>query len=116
MRAAYITAHGPADAIRVGELPGPVVGPADVLVKVHVVVVDPVDTFVRSGRYATPVPFPFVIGRDLAGESSPRVPARSSLLQGTGSGATASGTTTGRDLPPNSPPFPRTGSTACPTA
>jgi NADPH:quinone reductase-like Zn-dependent oxidoreductase len=67
MRAAYITEHGPADAIRVGELPAPVVGPGDVLVKVDVVVVNPVDTFVRSGRYATPIPFPFVIGRDLAG-------------------------------------------------
>jgi NADPH:quinone reductase-like Zn-dependent oxidoreductase len=68
MRAAYITEHGPAGAIRVGDLPGPVVGPGDVLVKVDVVVVNPVDTFVRSGRYSTPVPFPFVIGRDLAGE------------------------------------------------
>ena len=68
MRAAYITAHGPAEAITVGELPVPPVGPADVLVAVRVVAVDPVDTFVRSGEYATPVPFPFVIGRDLAGE------------------------------------------------
>jgi NADPH:quinone reductase-like Zn-dependent oxidoreductase len=68
MQAAYVTETGPADAIRFGELPGPVVGPADVLVKVRVVVVNPVDTLVRSGRYATPVPVPFVIGRDLAGE------------------------------------------------
>jgi NADPH:quinone reductase-like Zn-dependent oxidoreductase len=68
MRAAYITAFGPAEAIQVGELPAPAPGPADVLVAVQVVAVDPVDTFVRSGQYATPVPFPFVIGRDLAGE------------------------------------------------
>ena len=68
MRAAYITARGPAEAITVGELPVPPAGPADVLVAVRVVAVDPVDTFVRSGEYATPVPFPFVIGRDLAGE------------------------------------------------
>lgn len=29
--------------------------------------VNPVDTFVRSGVFRTPIPFPFVIGRDLAG-------------------------------------------------
>src|SRR4029450_7882462 len=32
-----------------------------------VVVVDPVDTMVRSGAYRTPTPFPFVVGRDLVG-------------------------------------------------
>jgi NADPH:quinone reductase-like Zn-dependent oxidoreductase len=67
MRAAYITELGPADAIRVGELPVPVPGPTDVLVRVEVVVVDPVDTMVRSGAYRTPTPFPFVVGRDLVG-------------------------------------------------
>jgi NADPH:quinone reductase-like Zn-dependent oxidoreductase len=68
VRAAFITEPGPAEAITVGQLPDPVPGPGEVLVAVRVVVVNPVDTFVRSGQYATPVPFPFVIGRDLAGE------------------------------------------------
>jgi NADPH:quinone reductase-like Zn-dependent oxidoreductase len=67
MRAAYITELGPADAIRVGELPTPVPGPTDLLVRVELVVVDPVDTLVRSGAYRTPTPFPFVVGRDLVG-------------------------------------------------
>jgi NADPH:quinone reductase-like Zn-dependent oxidoreductase len=35
MRAAYITELGPADAIRVGELPVPAIGPTDVLVRVE---------------------------------------------------------------------------------
>jgi NADPH:quinone reductase-like Zn-dependent oxidoreductase len=68
MRAAYITEPGPAEAIIVGELPAPEPGPAEVLVAVRVVAANPADAFIRSGRYATPVPFPFVIGRDLAGE------------------------------------------------
>jgi NADPH:quinone reductase-like Zn-dependent oxidoreductase len=38
-----------------------------VLVRVEVVVVNPVDTMVRSGAYVTPTPFPFVVGRDLVG-------------------------------------------------
>ncbi|MFJ4336276.1 MULTISPECIES: NADPH:quinone reductase [unclassified Streptomyces] len=68
MQAAYVDAVGPADAIRYGELPVPSVGPTDVLVRVAAVAADPVDTFVRSGAYATPLPTPFVVGRDLVGE------------------------------------------------
>lgn len=68
MRAAYIDSVGPADAIHYGDVPVPSVGPTDVLVRVAAVAVNPVDTFVRSGAYATPLPFPFVIGRDLVGE------------------------------------------------
>jgi hypothetical protein len=70
MRAAYITELGPADAIRVGELPVPAIGPTDVLIRVEVVAVDPVDTMVRSGAYPTPTPFPFVVvvGRADTGE------------------------------------------------
>jgi NADPH:quinone reductase-like Zn-dependent oxidoreductase len=67
MRAAYIAELGPPEVIQVGVLPVPVPGPTDVLVRVEVVVVDPVDTMVRSGAYPTPTPFPFVIGRDLVG-------------------------------------------------
>jgi hypothetical protein len=46
MRAAYVEELGPADNIRYGELPVPVVGPTDVLVEVEAVAVDPVDIFV----------------------------------------------------------------------
>jgi NADPH:quinone reductase-like Zn-dependent oxidoreductase len=67
MRAAYITELGPAEVIRYGELPLPAVGPAQVLVRVEAVALDPVDAFVRSGAYVTPIRFPFVIGRDLVG-------------------------------------------------
>jgi NADPH:quinone reductase-like Zn-dependent oxidoreductase len=67
MRAAYIEQRGPAGNIRYGELPLPVPGPADILVRVEAAAVNLVDTFVRSGAYHTPLPFPFVIGRDLAG-------------------------------------------------
>ena len=42
-------------------------GPTDVLVGVELVVVNLVDTLVRSGAYSTLTPFPFVVGRDLVG-------------------------------------------------
>ncbi|MGK5734039.1 NADPH:quinone reductase [Streptomyces sp. URMC 124] len=69
MRAAYIDRPGPPEEIAVGELPAPrpAPGPADVLVDVTATTVNPVDALVRSGRFRTPLPFPFVIGRDLVG-------------------------------------------------
>lgn len=67
VRAAYLEELGPPAVIRYGTLPDPVPGPTDVLVAVEAVTVNHVDTFVRSGAYATPTPFPFVIGRDLVG-------------------------------------------------
>ncbi len=67
MRAAYITELGPPENIRVGDLPVPDPGTFDVIVQTRALAVDYVDTLIRSGRYPTPTPFPFVIGRDLVG-------------------------------------------------
>ncbi|MGW3206094.1 NADPH:quinone reductase [Streptomyces sp. NPDC001135] len=67
MRAAYIEELGSADVIRYGEIAAPRPGPTDVLVNVLATTVNPVDTFVRSGRFPTQVVFPFVVGRDLVG-------------------------------------------------
>ncbi|MEV8511599.1 NADPH:quinone reductase [Dactylosporangium sp. NPDC051484] len=67
MRAAYIERLGPPELIRYGELPPPVPGPTDVLVDVIATTVNPVDTFVRSGLFRTPLPMPFVVSRDLVG-------------------------------------------------
>lgn len=51
-----------------GWLPRRALRPGDVRVRVDVVAVNPVDTYIRSGQYPTAVSFPFVIGRDLVGE------------------------------------------------
>lgn len=67
MKAAYITDLGPPENIRVGELPAPKVSASDVLVHTQALAVNYVDTLIRSGRYRTRTPFPFVIGRDLVG-------------------------------------------------
>ncbi|MFE1585550.1 NADPH:quinone reductase [Streptomyces sp. NPDC059402] len=82
MQAAYVEAVGPADAIRYGELPVPAIGPTDVLVRVRAVAADPVDTFVRSGAYATPLPLPFVVGRDLVGEVAVAGPGAAGFTPG----------------------------------
>ncbi|HEX6501456.1 MAG TPA: NADPH:quinone reductase [Micromonosporaceae bacterium] len=67
MRAAYLTGLGSPEVIRVGDLPVPVPGPTDVLVRVEAVAVNPVDALIRAGRFRTPLPMPFVVGRDLVG-------------------------------------------------
>ncbi len=82
MQAAWIERLGPAENIRYGELPVPGIGPTDVLVRVEAVAVNPVDTFVRSGAYRTPTPFPFVIGRDLVGTVSVAGPQASGFGPG----------------------------------
>lgn len=68
MKAAYISRTGPPDVIVVGELPAPVPGPRQALVKVGSCAVNPIDTYVRGGTVAMPLPFPFIVGCDLAGE------------------------------------------------
>lgn len=67
MRASYVAALGEAGSILYGELPDPVPGPGQVLVRTEAVAVDAADTYVRSGGWPTSVSFPLVVGRDLVG-------------------------------------------------
>ncbi|RPK62548.1 alcohol dehydrogenase [Streptomyces sp. ADI96-02] len=74
MLAAYIEQLGAPGTIRYGELPPPVARAGEVVVDVRVASVNHVDTFVRSGAWRTPLTFPFVIGRDLAGTVAETAP------------------------------------------
>jgi NADPH2:quinone reductase len=67
MRAAYIEAVGPPEAIKVGELPTPEPGAGEVLVRVGAAAVNPIDVYIRSGTVPMPLAFPYIIGCDLAG-------------------------------------------------
>ena len=67
MKAAYIRQTGPPENIIFGELPAPKPGPSQCLVKVGAVAVNPVDTYIRGGLVQMPLPFPFIVGCDLAG-------------------------------------------------
>ena len=67
MKAAYITEYGGAESIQYGDLEDPVCRENEVIVKSICAAVNYVDTFIRSGRYRTPIPFPFIIGRDMVG-------------------------------------------------
>ena len=63
-----IRAHrfGDPDVLRLEEIPDPVAGPGQVLVRVAAIGVNPVDTYIRAGTYG-PRTFPFTPGSDAAG-------------------------------------------------
>jgi NADPH2:quinone reductase len=61
MKAAFITRTGGPDAIQVGTLPDPVPGPREAVVRVRACAVNPIDTYVRAGTVAMPLPTPFVV-------------------------------------------------------
>lgn len=66
MRAVVAREPGGADVLEYVELPDPVPGPGQVLVRVAAAGVNFIDTYRRSGIY--PVPFPHVVGSEGAGE------------------------------------------------
>ncbi|WP_218063010.1 NADPH:quinone reductase [Arthrobacter sp. SDTb3-6] len=67
MDAAYFRHTGGSDVIEFGPLPVPQLPDHAVLVRVAATAVNHVDTFVRSGGYATALSFPQAIGRDATG-------------------------------------------------
>ncbi len=82
MRAAYVEAHGPAESIKVGDLPTPDPGPGEVLVRVKAAALNPIDLYLRSGMIAMPMAFPYVLGCDLAGSVERLGPGVTSLKVG----------------------------------
>ncbi len=67
MKAAFITKPGSPEEIVWGELPVPVPSGTRVLVRVNAVSLNPIDTYIRSGLVKMDLPFPFIVGCDLAG-------------------------------------------------
>ena len=70
MKAAVFSRYGGNEVVEIREIPAPVAGPGEVLVKVHAASVNPVDWKVRSGqaRIFTGSNFPKVLGYECAGE------------------------------------------------
>lgn len=67
MKAAFINTFGVAENILYDEMKKPVCGDNEVLLKTICVSVNHIDTFIRSGKYKTNLPLPFIVGRDMVG-------------------------------------------------
>src|SRR6187551_1634698 len=67
MKAIHVTAFGGPEVLKVAEIPDPVPGDGQVLVRVRAAGVNPVDAYIRSGAYARLPPLPYTPGFDGAG-------------------------------------------------
>jgi NADPH2:quinone reductase len=68
MQAIVVREFGGPEVLRVQEVQDPKAGPGQVLVRVRAVGVNPYDTYMRTGNYATRPPLPYTPGADGAGE------------------------------------------------
>jgi NADPH2:quinone reductase len=67
MKAIRVHEFGEPEKMRLEEVPNPQCGPGQVLVKVHAVGVNPVDTYIRAGLYAIKPALPYIPGSDASG-------------------------------------------------
>ncbi len=67
MKAIVVREFGGPEVLKVADAPDPVAGPGQVLVRVHAAGVNPFDTYMRTGNYATKPPLPYIPGADAAG-------------------------------------------------
>jgi NADPH2:quinone reductase len=68
MKAVYLTETGSPDVLRYGELPEPLLGPNDVLIRVRACSLNRLDVFTREGSHGTRITPPHVLGGDFAGQ------------------------------------------------
>lgn len=67
MLAIVARAFGGPEVLGLEELPDPVPGPGEVLVRIHAAGVNPYDTYMRAGSYAIRPELPYIPGADAAG-------------------------------------------------
>lgn len=67
MKAIRVHEFGPPQVMKLEDVPDPVPGPGQVVVRVYAVGVNPVETYIRSGSYAHKPTLPYTPGSDCAG-------------------------------------------------
>lgn len=67
MKAIVVHEFGPPEVMKLQEVPMPEVTGTQVLVRVHAIGVNPVETYIRSGNYPSVPPLPYTPGKDAAG-------------------------------------------------
>ncbi|MBI3880087.1 MAG: NADPH:quinone reductase [Verrucomicrobia bacterium] len=67
MKSIRVHQHGGPEVLKLEDVPAPSPGAGQVLVRVHAIGVNPVETYVRAGNYARKDPLPYTPGSDAAG-------------------------------------------------
>jgi NADPH2:quinone reductase len=67
MRAIRVKEFGGPEQLQLATVPDPSPGPGQLLVRLHAIGVNPVDTYIRAGTYARKPPLPYTPGVDGAG-------------------------------------------------
>ena len=80
MRAIRVHEQGGPEAMRLEEIPTPVPGPGQVLVRLEAAGINFIDIYHRTGRY--PVPLPFTLGTEGAGTVAATGPGASLVKEG----------------------------------
>ena len=76
MKAIVVKEFGAPDVMKLEEVPDPVPGPGQLLIRVGAVGVNPVEAYIRAGTYARKPNLPYIPGSDVGGtvENSPDGP------------------------------------------
>jgi NADPH:quinone reductase-like Zn-dependent oxidoreductase len=82
MRAALFRQHGGPEVMEVAEVPDPVAGPGQVLVRVKAAALNHLDIWVRRGLPALKVSFPHILGGDACGEVAALGPGAQGVKEG----------------------------------
>lgn len=67
MKAIRVTEFGEPEVLKIADLPDLNAGPGQILVRIHAAGVNPVETYIRSGKYAKLPDLPYTPGTDGAG-------------------------------------------------
>jgi NADPH:quinone reductase len=67
MKAIRVQEFGPPEVLQLADVPDPQAGPGQVVVRLHAIGVNPVETYIRSGSYAKLPALPYTPGGDGAG-------------------------------------------------
>lgn len=67
MKAIRVKEFGGPEVLQLEEVPTPQPGPGEVLVRIHVIGINPVETYIRAGTYARLPALPYTPGNDGAG-------------------------------------------------
>jgi NADPH2:quinone reductase len=77
MKAIVVREFGPAEVMKLEDLPDPTPGPGQILVRAKAIGVNPVEVYIRSGTYARKPNLPYTPGTDVGG-----------IIEAVGSGVT----------------------------